>query len=136
MLSADVLVRRDRYAHTHVQVGIFAWGRPATHLHSFLLCRPLSFPENHAATAPRVPEHTTMSKIIAVTGATGAQGGGVVNVMKKTPGWKVRAITRNPSSEPAKKLIAEGIEVVQADADDRESLVKAFEVRPGRAVSS
>ena len=67
-------------------------------------------------------------KIIAVTGATGAQGGGVVNVMKKTPGWKVRAVTRNPESDAAKKLAAEGIEVVQADFDDEASLLKAFEV--------
>lgn len=65
-------------------------------------------------------------KIIAVTGATGAQGGGVVNVMKNTPGWKVRAITRNPESDAAKKLAAEGIEVVQADFDDQESLRNAF----------
>jgi uncharacterized protein YbjT (DUF2867 family) len=69
-----------------------------------------------------------MSKIIAVTGATGTQGGGVVNVMKKTPGWTVRAITRNTGSDAAKKLAAEGIEVVQASFDDEESLVKAFEV--------
>lgn len=67
-------------------------------------------------------------KIIAVTGATGSQGGGVVNVMKKVPGWKVRAITRNTESESAKKLAAEGIEVVQASFDDEESLRKAFEV--------
>ena len=67
-------------------------------------------------------------KIIAVTGATGAQGGGVVNVLKKTPGWKVRAITRNPESEAAKKLAADGsVEVVRADFDDEASLVKAFE---------
>ncbi|KAH7091253.1 hypothetical protein FB567DRAFT_269731 [Paraphoma chrysanthemicola] len=67
------------------------------------------------------------SKIIAVTGATGNQGGGVVNVMKSTPGWKVRALTRNIESDAAKKLIANGIEVVQANFDDEESLVKAFE---------
>lgn len=67
-------------------------------------------------------------KIIAVTGATGAQGGGVVNVMKKTPGWKVRAVTRNPESDAAKKLAADGIEVVAADFNDEASLVKAFEV--------
>jgi NAD(P)-dependent dehydrogenase (short-subunit alcohol dehydrogenase family) len=67
-------------------------------------------------------------KIIAVTGATGSQGGGVVNVMKKTSGWKVRAITRNPESEAAKKLSAEGIEVVQASFDDEASLTRAFEV--------
>ncbi|KAK1834591.1 NAD(P)-binding protein [Podospora conica] len=65
--------------------------------------------------------------ILAVTGATGAQGGGVVNVMKKVPGWKVRAVTRNPSSDAAKKLSAEGIEVVAADFNDEASLVKAFE---------
>ncbi|RDW61983.1 hypothetical protein BP6252_11416 [Coleophoma cylindrospora] len=68
-----------------------------------------------------------MSKIIAVTGATGSQGGGVVNVMKKTPGWKVRAITRNLESDASKKLAAEGVEVVQASFDDEASLVKAFE---------
>ncbi|KAF2111378.1 hypothetical protein BDV96DRAFT_649939 [Lophiotrema nucula] len=66
-------------------------------------------------------------RIIAVTGATGSQGGGVVNVMKKTPGWKVRAVTRNPQSDAAKKLAAEGVEVVQASFDDEASLKKAFE---------
>jgi NAD(P)-dependent dehydrogenase (short-subunit alcohol dehydrogenase family) len=75
---------------------------------------------------PDYPEQG--DKIIAVTGATGSQGGGVVNVMKKTPGWKVRAITRNPESDAAKKLAAEGIEVVRADFDDEASLTKAFEV--------
>ncbi|KAK1749756.1 hypothetical protein QBC47DRAFT_439776 [Echria macrotheca] len=66
-------------------------------------------------------------KILAVTGATGAQGGGVVNVMKKVPGWKVRAITRNTTSDAAQNLAAEGIEVVQASFDDETSLAKAFE---------
>jgi uncharacterized protein YbjT (DUF2867 family) len=70
-------------------------------------------------------------KIIAVTGATGAQGGGVVNIMKNTPGWKVRAVTRNPDSDAAKALAADGsVEVVRADWDDEASLVKAFEVFP------
>lgn len=67
-------------------------------------------------------------KIIAVTGATGSQGGGVVNIMKNVPGWKVRAITRNIESDAAKKLAAEGIQVVAANFDDEESLKKAFEV--------
>jgi uncharacterized protein YbjT (DUF2867 family) len=67
-------------------------------------------------------------KIIAVTGATGAQGGGVVNIMKKTAGWKVRAVTRNPKSDAAKKLAAEGVEVVVGDFNDEASLVKAFKV--------
>lgn len=68
------------------------------------------------------------TKIIAVTGATGAQGGGVINIMKNVPGWKIRAITRNPSSDSAVKLSQGGIEVVRADFDDEASLVKAFEV--------
>lgn len=68
-------------------------------------------------------------KTIAVTGATGVQGGGVINIIKKTPGWKVRAITRNPNSDAAKKLAAEdNVEVVRADFDDETSLKAAFEV--------
>ncbi|KAL1837787.1 hypothetical protein VTJ49DRAFT_3397 [Mycothermus thermophilus] len=63
------------------------------------------------------------TKLIVVTGATGAQGGGVVNVMKKTPGWRIRAVTRNPESDAAKQLMADGtIEVVRADYDDEASL--------------
>ncbi|KAI1073533.1 NAD(P)-binding protein [Whalleya microplaca] len=68
-----------------------------------------------------------MSKIIAVTGSTGAQGSGVVNVMKKVPGWKIRALTRNTHSDAAKKLAEEGVEVVQASFDNEASLAKAFE---------
>ena len=74
-------------------------------------------------------------KIIAVAGATGSQGGGVVNVMKGVPGWKVRALTRNPGSDAAKKLADEGIEVVQADFDDENSLRKAFAVSTAVYVS-
>ena len=66
--------------------------------------------------------------IIAVKGATGAQGGGVVNVMKKVPGWKVRALTRNPTGDAAKKLAKGGVEVIRADFDDEGSLRQAFKV--------
>jgi len=68
-----------------------------------------------------------MAKIIAVIGATGKQGGSVVSALHGNPDWHVRAITRNPSSPKAKDLEATGIEVVQADLDDTQSLVKAFE---------
>lgn len=67
-------------------------------------------------------------KIIAVTGATGSQGGGVINIMKGVAGWKVRAVTRNPASDAAQKLANEGIEIRQADFDDEESMRQAFEV--------
>jgi len=68
-------------------------------------------------------------KIIAVTGATGAQGGGLVRAILADPdgGFAVRALTRDVNSEGAKKLAAAGAEVVAADLDDAASVEKAFE---------
>ena len=43
------------------------------------------------------------------------------------PGWRVRGITRNPSSDAAQALAAEGVEIVQGDLDDKQSLIRAFE---------
>jgi uncharacterized protein YbjT (DUF2867 family) len=70
----------------------------------------------------------TAAKIIAVTGATGAQGGGLIRTILAHPegGFSARAITRDPSSEKAKALAALGVEVVQGDLDDEASLVDAF----------
>src|SRR5512143_3837408 len=67
-------------------------------------------------------------KIIAVAGATGAQGGGLVRAILNDPsgGFAARAITRNAGSDKAKELARLGAEVVAADADDVESLKKAF----------
>ena len=67
-------------------------------------------------------------KIIAVTGATGTQGGGLVRAILADPnsGFSVRAITRDPNKDKAKALAAAGAEVVQGDLDDVESLKKAF----------
>ena len=67
-------------------------------------------------------------KIIAVLGATGVQGGSVVRALLKDKSWKVRGITRDPSKDAAKALEKQGIEVVSANIDDEQSLVKAFEV--------
>ena len=69
-----------------------------------------------------------MSKIIAVTGATGAQGGGLIRAILADPdaGFTARAITRNPSSDTAMALAAKGVDVVQADLDDEASLTRAF----------
>ncbi len=68
-------------------------------------------------------------KIIAVLGATGAQGGGLVRAIQTDPagGFKARAITRNVSSEKAKELAKLGAEVVAANVDDEGSLRRAFE---------
>lgn len=68
-----------------------------------------------------------MSKIIAVVGASGAQGGSVVNAFLSTGEWKVRGVTRNAKSEKAEALRARGVEIVTADLDDEKALVKAFE---------
>ncbi len=67
-------------------------------------------------------------KIIAVIGATGAQGGGLVRAIlnDKSGGFSARAITRNVNSDKAKALAAEGVEVVAADLEDTASLTKAF----------
>ncbi len=69
------------------------------------------------------------SKVVAVVGATGAQGGGLVRAIQEDPGsgFRVRALTRNPASEKAESLAAQGVEVVRADLDDRESLERALE---------
>uniref|UniRef100_A0A060TED1 ARAD1D06160p n=1 Tax=Blastobotrys adeninivorans TaxID=409370 RepID=A0A060TED1_BLAAD len=68
-----------------------------------------------------------MTKTLVVIGATGRQGGSVVQaVLKSLPSYKIRAITRDPSKEGSKKLEALGCEVVKADSSDAESLKKAF----------
>ncbi len=68
-------------------------------------------------------------KIIAILGATGAQGGGLVRAITndKDSEFSARAITRNVNSEKAKSLAQLGAEVVAADVDDEESLKKAFQ---------
>lgn len=67
-------------------------------------------------------------KIIAVIGATGAQGGGLCEAILNDPkgGFKCRAITRDPGKDKAKALAARGAEVVAADLDDVASLKRAF----------
>ncbi len=66
------------------------------------------------------------NKIVAVVGATGAQGGSVVDALLNEGGYSIRAITRNPDSENAKSLAAKGVEVVKADVNDLASLKTAF----------
>ncbi|MBP8116235.1 MAG: NmrA/HSCARG family protein [Nitrospira sp.] len=67
-------------------------------------------------------------KIIAVVGATGAQGGGLVRAIVNDPGsgFVARAITRDVNSEKAKALATLGADVVAANLDDVDSLARAF----------
>ena len=68
-------------------------------------------------------------KIIAVVGATGSQGGGLAHAILNDPdgGFSVRALTRHPESDEAKKLKDQGAEVVEANLDDVDSLKQAFD---------
>ncbi len=68
-------------------------------------------------------------KIIAVVGATGAQGGGVVRAIlgDSSGAFAVRALTRDVNSEKARELAKLGAEVVEADLDSGPSLRAAFD---------
>jgi uncharacterized protein YbjT (DUF2867 family) len=67
-------------------------------------------------------------KLIAILGATGAQGGGLARTIlnDKSGKFSVRALTRNVNSDKAKALANMGAEVVAADLDNLDSLKKAF----------
>lgn len=68
-------------------------------------------------------------KIITVFGATGAQGGGLVRAIlaDSNSAFKVRAVTRDASSDKAKALEQLGAEIVEADIDDAESIKQTLE---------
>ena len=65
------------------------------------------------------------NKIIAVTGATGLQGGAVARKLL-ADGWKVRALTRDANKPAAQELKALGAEIVAGDMDNRAELEAAF----------
>lgn len=72
--------------------------------------------------------------IIAVLGATGQQGRGVVRAMlsKPSPAFHVRAITRNPQGAASLALLDEyqktgNFDIVKGDVYDEASLRDAFE---------
>jgi len=68
-------------------------------------------------------------KVIAVVGATGSQGGGLVRAILANPeaGFTARAITRDVNSDKAKTLADLGAEVVAANVDEPDTLKRAFE---------
>ncbi|MFZ5756483.1 MAG: NmrA/HSCARG family protein [Pseudomonadota bacterium] len=65
-----------------------------------------------------------MSRLVLVTGATGAQGGALVPLLL-AKGFAVRALTRNPEKPAGRALAAQGCEVVAGDLDDEASLERA-----------
>lgn len=68
---------------------------------------------------------TDQSKLVLVAGATGNQGGAVVEALLAR-GHKVRALTRNPTSSAAKRLSEQGVEIAVGDFTDRNSLICAM----------
>lgn len=70
----------------------------------------------------------TSSKLITVFGATGSQGGSVVQslLQNKSQSFKIRGITRNTDSEKARALASQGVEVVKADGLLKQEVLEAF----------
>ncbi|OKB67792.1 hypothetical protein BHU62_04945 [Serratia marcescens] len=65
-------------------------------------------------------------KTIVVLGGTGHQGGAVLRSLLSDARWHVRCVSRNPHSEMAKRLTLQGVELVRADIDRRDTLHAAF----------
>ncbi|MBA9029946.1 NmrA/HSCARG family protein [Rhizobium leguminosarum] len=66
------------------------------------------------------------TRSVLVTGATGQQGGAVVRALIAR-GHRVKAISRRPESDGAKRLAAAGVEVVAGNLDDGASVAAAAE---------
>ncbi|KAL1916178.1 uncharacterized protein VTP21DRAFT_6182 [Calcarisporiella thermophila] len=65
--------------------------------------------------------------IIVVCGATGTQGGSVINsLLQQSDKYHLRAITRNPDSKNAKELEKKGVELIQGDLNKEDDLTRAF----------
>jgi len=63
-------------------------------------------------------------RTVLVAGATGKQGGAVVDALLAR-GHHARALTRRPGSDIAKALMARGVEVFSGDLEDTASVVAA-----------
>ncbi len=91
----------------------------------------------HAKPRLLVPNNTTtvtttnMSKLLVVFGATGQQGGSVVDYVINDPElskqYRVRGVTRDPSKPAAQALRQKGVELVQGDLDHAESVAQALQ---------
>jgi hypothetical protein len=66
--------------------------------------------------------------LLVVLGATGNQGGSVISYFLSQPSspYKLRGVTRDPSSSKSLSLISRGVEMIAANFDDPSSLDAAF----------
>jgi len=111
--SSQVLVRRIRILCLYNGTGNFQWVLPTVH----------QFEDTS-------PEQPTMTKTLAVFGATGRQGSSVIsNVLadsELSQQFNLRAITRDAGSDKIKGLEDRGVEIAIGDASDPASLNTAL----------
>jgi uncharacterized protein YbjT (DUF2867 family) len=69
---------------------------------------------------------TTQKRTIVVCGATGKQGGAVVDALLAHGGFRIVALSRDLNGPKATALRAKGVELHRADLEDRRSLAEAF----------
>ncbi|CAI7572424.1 unnamed protein product [Penicillium bialowiezense] len=71
-----------------------------------------------------------MANLITVFGATGNQGGSVINAILSDPQlsreFKIRGITRDTTKKSAQDLVKRGVDVVSANLDSVDSLTAAL----------
>jgi uncharacterized protein YbjT (DUF2867 family) len=68
----------------------------------------------------------TLNVKVLVCGATGRQGGAVVNALLAKGGIDVCALTRDKHSRAAKQLVDRGVATFEGDLEKHETLVKAL----------
>ncbi|KAH7335891.1 hypothetical protein B0J17DRAFT_719537 [Rhizoctonia solani] len=69
----------------------------------------------------------TSKPLVVVCGATGAQGSSVVEYLLRDGGYRVRAVTRNPTSSAAQELKNRGAEIAMCDLGNLEQVTLALE---------
>ena len=71
----------------------------------------------------------TEKNVVAIVGATGAQGGGLARAIldDQSSVFSVRALTRRPASDRAAVLASRGATIVEADLDKPDTLKRAFD---------
>ena len=67
-----------------------------------------------------------MAKLVVIIGITGNQGGSVARTFIEDAQWRIRGLTRDAGSPASQALSAKGIEMVQCNLHDPDSLRGAF----------
>src|SRR5438045_9686268 len=83
-------------------------------------CQPLDDP----ASKPSWSDVMSNQLTVLVTGATGQQGGAAVKELLAR-GHHVRALTRKPAGDAARRLVGQGVEVLAGDFSEPRSLAEA-----------